>query len=296
MNLNIAVISLLGLSFQVISASTTIYLLAGQSNLDGRADISGFSAVMQSSLDSVDYYYGNDPGGADATPTGVLTTIRGNTSETGKTGIAVPMAHHLAANTAGDIAFIKYGNGGTGFSSGEWSAGGDSSITGDGLDYRRFQNVVSEGLLALQMANPTETYNLGGIVWVQGERDAVQAASTAAYQSNLTGFIDDVRLTYGADLSFFFSRLSDNQSSINSTNLANIQAAQDNVNSLVANTHLLNTDSFSVQGDDLHFDAEGYTALGNGLSQLVINSVPEPSSAALLGLGALGLVVRRKRA
>lgn len=283
-------------------AVTLVFIAAGQSNMDGRADISGFSSAFQSPLNSVDYYYGNDPGGSNATPSNqTLTTIRGNTSETSSTGPVVSFAHYLDANSTDSFAVIKYANGGTGFTDGRWTGGGDATTTGDGLDYRRLQNVVTNGISALETANPSEDFQIAGFLWTQGERDVVQGSSTAAYETGLTNLISDVRLTYGSDLPFFFTKLSNSQTSISgNASFSNVRTAQENVDSSIANTFLIDTDGVSISGDNLHFDATGYTDIGESFGAAVVSSgivspVPEPNSAIIMSLAVSGFIICRRR-
>ena len=90
----------------------------------------------------------------------------------------------------------------------DWVAGGDATTTGDGPRYVSFQSVVSNGLAALAAAYPNAAIETKGMLWVQGERDA-GTAEAANYEANLTAFIADMRLTYGSDLWFVVSRLSE---------------------------------------------------------------------------------------
>jgi hypothetical protein len=101
------------------------------------------------------------------------------------------------------------------------------------------------------------------MVWMQGESDN---GAAAAYQANLTDFIADVRATYGADLPFTIARLSSGQTAVG-TNLAQLRAAQEAVAAGDPRTGLLSTDGFGMNGDSLHFNADGQQAMGNGFAE-----------------------------
>lgn len=281
-------------SFAAVSSDAAIvkvFLLAGQSNADGRANGNSFPAALQSPVSNFDYYRFTE--GASS---GVLSSVVPNTSESGQTGPELAFAHSLRNTFPSEpIALIKYGNGGTDLAS-DWAAGGTSGTVGDGGDYQTFQTTVSDGLAALASANPANTYTIAGFLWVQGERDVVIGQTSAQYQSNLTTFITDVRQTYG-DIPFLFSRLSDAQTGLsNSGNLSAIRAGQDAVDGAVDNTFLIDSDSFSLASDDVHFDASGQQALGEAFAQAAISSgaIPEPTTAFLSFLAGVFLMKRRR--
>jgi hypothetical protein len=268
--------------------------------MDGRAGINPYPEY-QTPLDDVLYQYGLDGTGSTATvPALTFTTLRPGTSETGETGPEVAFAHYLNNQSNDSIAIIKYANGGTGFANTRWRAGGDATTTGDDNGYLRLQNTVTAGLANMQSAQPSETFTIGGILWTQGELDARQMMSTNDYAAHLTTLITDMRATWGTDLPFFFSRLSSGQTDLPGADLANIRAAQDQVNANVSNTHLIDTDGFSLSNDDLHFNAVGLNSLGQAYGQAaidagVVSAIPEPSSAMLLLLGGGTLYLTRRK-
>lgn len=59
-----------------------------------------------------------------------------------------------------------------------------------------------------------------------------------------------------------------------------------------------NGETLSFSGDELNIDMDHLVATGNvgaGISAIEIVGVPEPSSTALLGLGGIALILRRKK-
>ncbi len=247
-----------------------VFLIGGQSNGDGRAPTSGLPTSpvnLQQPQDDVDFFRKVEGG----TPT--LTTLRPGLSETGQFGPEITLGRYLADNVADEfttrVALIKYANGGTNLHT-QWKGGGNATTTGDGTEYVTFQNTVSAGFAALAAAYPNAVIEIEGMLWVQGESDNGNAA---AYQANLTNFIADVRATYGGDLPFIVSRLSTKQTAVGS-GLATLRAAQDAVAAADPLTGLIDTDTFGIKGDNLHFDALGEQQIGNAAGRALLDFYP----------------------
>ena len=206
----------LSLTLSVAHGVTTVFLMGGQSNMEGWQALSGFPTAVQSPITSVPFYTGNSGSPVQNT----LTHIQGNTSQISRTGPELPFAHALTAATSSPFAIIKSARGSTSLRD-NWAGGGDATTTGDAGDYLTFQSTVSAGLAALQAAQPSETFQIGGFLWTQGERDAgALSQTTAQYQANLTTFFSDIRLTYGNDLPIFYSTLSNTQTALSATERA----------------------------------------------------------------------------
>ncbi len=308
-----------------------VYLQAGQSNSDGRAATNGLPANLLQPQSDVAYYYYflNGPVNSDGSP-GTLTTLRpGGSKGTGVTGPAFgpeltfgrtladffALTNHTPTNNV-MVAIIKYARGGTALSTNSfnpyWSAGGDGSTNGDGSEYITFQQVVAAGLSRLAAAHLGATLELDGIIWVQGETDidlssgqtglAPNPTVAAAYGTNLTHFINDVRLTYstnrpyGANLPFFLSRISTNQTAFSKpTNPAypyylQVRAGQSSLAATMSNVFMIDTDGsqFSVSAigaessyGNQHYDTGGQQTLGGAFAQTLISALPKPQLQAL---------------
>ena len=245
-----------------------IVLLAGQSNADGRATISGLPTSpvdLQSPQPDVDLFYKVEGG------TAALTTLRPGLTETAQFGPEITLGRKLADLWSGEtgtrIAIIKYANGGTNLAV-QWKGGGNNTTTGDGPEYVTFQQTITAGLAALAAAYPGATQDLQGLVWLQGESDAV-ASYASSYQANLTTFVADVRATYGSDLPFTIARLSSGQTNLTESYLNQVRAAQDAVAAADPRTGIIFTDSFGLNADNLHFNTSGQQAIGSGFAENV---------------------------
>jgi hypothetical protein len=107
--------------------------------------------------------------------------------------------------------------------------------------------------------------------WIQGEGDRTLQAHYDAYETNLTNFIADVRLTYGASLPFVFAGLSDYYTGTGSDT---IRTAQANVDTAVAATALVESTiavypmETAIAGG--HYTPEGNQTLGTALAAAMI--------------------------
>lgn len=298
-----AFLSISPLSSTRVAASTPellVYLVAGQSNADGRALKTDLPSQLQTPRADVPFYYRSYNYN-----TGVYSTLRPgsagspavkNTAFGPEVTFGATLADWVAVNRPADkIAIIKYAEGGTSLHT-DWKAGGTATTTNDGAVYQTFQSTVTNGLSALHADATLSGYTLriAGIIWVQGESDQ---ADYANYAANLTAFIGDVRATYGASIPFYLSALSDNRAANSGAGFDGVRAAQAQVDASVTGTYLINTDAaaFAIGADGIHFNADGQRALGDAFAQSVIAStIPEPASFALLA-GLCGLTIACRR-
>ena len=255
------------------AALVKVFLLGGQSNMDGRALTSGLPTALQSPQADVLFYHGS-----------TLTTLRPGSGA--DFGPEVTLGCTVAdAYSTESFALIKYAVGGTDLNN-DWDPA-------TGGTYATFRNTVTNGLAALIGAG--HTYEIAGMFWTQGERDVVTGRTAAQYEADLNEFIADVRTRYGADLPFFLSQLSSGQTALSSTGLADIRTAQANVAASDPLAWMIDTDAMTLKTDNLHFDAAGQMDLGGAFGQAFIASVPEPGALLLFGLGGLLGLCRRRR-
>ncbi|MGE4488742.1 MAG: sialate O-acetylesterase [Kiritimatiellales bacterium] len=116
-------------------------------------------------------------------------------------------------------AVMKYAYGGSAlYSTSQWFPDGTADRSADGTLYQRFQQTVWRTIAALKNKYPYSNVEILGMGWVQGETDAMDGAADD-YKENLTRFIQDVRVTFGTNITFVLSKLSPNQY-LNDTNHA----------------------------------------------------------------------------
>jgi lysophospholipase L1-like esterase len=181
------------------SASATeldVYLVAGQSNCDGRGDtnaltgrLEGWSGVQTNVLIHYTNPITRDPddptyetGWTNLMP-GFAVRSNGESMPSERFGLELSFGKMMAASYPDrNLALIKVTRGGTTLYS-DWNP--DSN----GFMWQTFTNKVTEALQELTDAG--DTYNLKGMIWHQGESDIDR--SSAEFTADLTHFLAEVR-------------------------------------------------------------------------------------------------------
>jgi hypothetical protein len=239
------------------AAHIKVFLLGGQSNMEGNnAMVGQLPAYLQAPQENVLYYYG--------------TTFTNLQSGGGNNfGPEISFGWEIEnARPYETYCLIKHAQGGTNIQN-DWDP-----VTGN--TYRKFRTVVSYGLDALTKAG--HTYEIVGMLWTQGERDALNGRTTAQYEADLNEFIADIRSRYGADLPFFISRLSVQQTA---RDISQIRPAQENVAANDPNAYLIDTDSFELRSDDLHFEETGFVDVGEAFAASYLSATADATAPAI---------------
>eukprot|EP00931_Biecheleriopsis_adriatica_P054497 TRINITY_DN3207_c0_g1_i1.p1 TRINITY_DN3207_c0_g1~~TRINITY_DN3207_c0_g1_i1.p1 ORF type:complete len:271 (-),score=46.83 TRINITY_DN3207_c0_g1_i1:219-1031(-) len=215
-----------------------IYILAGQSNMVGRADPSGVP------LDpSVQITWNND-GNFGEPSTSPWTSLQPQQSVHGlhvgpEASLQVPPRAH----------FIKFGMGSTKL--------GDHWHPETGEHYQRFLSFVRQAIDAVPMPS-----RLCGFFWLQGESDTGAAKTANAYQQNLIQFVKRFRNDLGApDLPFIASQVVWKGKKLDVVNQA-ICAACDELQPAAWTS----ADGLTVADDD-HLDTKSVLEVGDRMSR-----------------------------
>ncbi len=238
-----------------------VFLLGGQSNIQGLGSVRELPPALQGPQDDVLIYFNSE-----------LRVLQpGFGSNSRQFGPEVSFGRALADAWPGEnIALIKYGEGGTDLEN-NWDP-----VTGP--SYRNFRTVLTRGLVALENNGFAPT--IAGMLWTQGERDA-RLGFGGNYETNLNAFIGDVRSRYGGDLPFYFSQLSALQTNLPATGLNLVRQAQSRVATADENSHLIVTDTFGMLPDNLHFNAAGQVSLGEAFAAAVLAASRKPGFRVL---------------
>lgn len=235
---------LLSLAATVAShaAEVKVFLMGGQSNMLGRAPLSGLPPALQSPQADVLFF-----GGSDGTVGTTLTTLRPDGKNATEFGPEVTFGRSIAdASPTTQYALIKYAAGGTALYN-DWAPG-------TGAQYTAFRDTVAAGLAALHAAG--HTTEIVGMAWHQGESDAIEGRQ-ASYASNLTAFIADIRSRYGAGLPFLIGEIRRS----NGAAFVTVADAQVAVASADPNAVFVPASDLSFL-DTYHFDAASQITLG----------------------------------
>lgn len=260
---------------QVSADHYQIYLLGGQSNGNGRADAAQLAAPLNTAQTDVLFYWHRTQAADNVgwlVENQWINLAPGSGHGTGEPvfakefGPEVSFGRAMAdAKPSENIAIIKYTHGGTTLET-DWSATGPR--------YATFVATVQAALSALTTAG--HTYDLRGMLWVQGETDSNTTTSSNSYQTNLTNLITRVRtdLNGGQPLPFVLSSLSNSQYA-NITTVGSgpfkVRQAQETVAAASPTVGIVITDGYSVRPDVIHFDHTALVSMGQGLATEMVS-------------------------
>jgi hypothetical protein len=303
----------LSLAVAVAPARATVYhviLMAGQSNMDGHwqntktvngvantpaddgAATDQLPAVLQQPQTNI--LYNNNYNNTNSYYTGANlaslqpgTTANGNGIATsyGYFGPEITFGQKIAAdNPNNKYLIIKYAVAGTDLNT-QWNSSTPPQGSNNGYVYRNFKSAVTAALAKIGAGN---TYQIDGMLWLQGEQDATNSTDAGLYQTNLTNLIADVRTNYGTKLPFIIGGIGFTAAD---ANRATVQQAFTNVAATVSNVRYFNDDDLNPT-NNLHFTASAMQTIGQRFATN-LEAVPEPAS--LVGAAAGGAMLLRRR-
>ncbi|MFK8182214.1 MAG: DUF4347 domain-containing protein [Phormidesmis sp.] len=247
-----------------VTNKVAVYLLGGQSNMAGATSDANFLAGTPQGNPFPDVQIWN--GGINAF-TDLRPGFNDNFGVGGGFGAEIGFGHALEAarengqtDNGEEIYLVKYAIGATDLAT-DWNVNGNNNI------YDDFTQWVGDALARL--AGDGIGYDVEGMLWMQGENDAINASSANSYQSNLNNLIADVRGRYGADLDFVIGRLHEELTPFFYTEANTVRQAQSNVANSAPNNFLVDTDGLPVNPiDGVHFDSAGHLALGEAFANI----------------------------
>ncbi len=281
---------------QPIAAQTTykVYFLGGQSNMDGFGYVSELPDDLRGPVPGVMIFHGSPaPDGGAVDGRGMWSRLRPGHgvgfAADGKTnfyserfGVELTFARRLRElEPNAKIAIIKYSRGGTSLDSaaagesGSWDPdyGGRTGVN----QYDHFLATVRNAMAVddIDGDGAADVLVPAGIVWMQGESDAVHTAEIARrYHENLTRLIDLLRAAFRVDdLPVVIGRISDSGQDEDGKVwdhgdiVRSIQAGfveHDGAAALVTST-----DEYSYS-DPWHYDSHGYIDLGRRFAEALI--------------------------
>ena len=168
-------------------APIQVYLLAGQSNMEGIGQISALPPSLRVAQEDINIFWSGAPVWRGLQPSSGYSSGWGEVF-----GPEVMFGRTLAdANPDGTVALIKHSVGGTDLAA-FWNPGvsGDDP-TGMGEGYAVWIETVRTALAVLDARD--QTYEIAGMIWMQGESDACYDVYADSYQRNMAHFIDRAR-------------------------------------------------------------------------------------------------------
>lgn len=243
-----------------------VIILAGQSNTNGEAALSGFTTIQKSKKTKVLSWYA---GQLQYYEVGINNRKRSLSEQ--KAGTDVELATQIQANYNGKVILLKIAEGSTGTYAGQpWNT--STTIWYTSM-YQQLMIAIENFELFFAENFPTDTFVYTCMGWNQGEQDALDSINSLAYQTNCTAIWNAIKSKIGLpNLPIYDWKLSDLNIQ-NGTYKANVNSAKVTLNSLYGNGGVLyNTDAadgYSFQ-DGYHYDAATYTLAGLNLYNDII--------------------------
>lgn len=267
-----------------------VYYLGGQSNMDGYGKVAELTEEQREEVPGVWIFHGNmGKDGSPADGRGIWSPLRAghgrNFASDGKAnrysdcfGLELSFARSLREKYPDrKIALIKYSRGGTSIDAAasaaerfgcwdpEWQGG-----EGQGKGINQFdhflatlENARADG----DIDDDGETDRLipAGILWMQGESDAMEPEVAAEYEENLADLMGRIREAFGSENTpIVIGRITDWDVWIHGEVVRAAQAsfvAKDGNASLVTST-----DEYG-NSDKWHYDTAGYLDLGKKFAE-----------------------------
>lgn len=235
------------------SDPVAVYLMAGQSNLVGAAQLSNAKPAEIAPFEAAQIW---------SDRLGFVPLAPGFNGPYQNMGPEYGFARRMVERRREQIYIIKVGLGATTLAE-DWHPEGVNNW------YDRLTETVA---IALSELNAQDiAYEIRGLVWMQGESDAWNAAFAAEYEQNLTLLIADLRQRYGADLAVAIGLIRRDLPADDVAPLPIVRAAQRAVASKDMRVFLVNTDDLGeanavLQKDEVHYNATGQFLLGEAFA------------------------------
>jgi alpha-L-fucosidase len=234
------------------TAAVKVFLLAGQSNMQGVGTATEAPAPYKTPQTDVKYWqtdgYGKEEGWTDLRPK-IVPDFFGPELSFGYT-----LKHSVFPNDS--IYLVKYGIGGT-------TLVADWRPDGTGYCYNGFKAAVSAAMRNLTNAGLAPS--IAGMIWMQGEGEAHTGVGAAQYAVYLTNLINTVRRDFATpNMPFVVGRISTYYGTKANNQL--VRTAEETVPGQMHHVAWINTDDLGLWplGTDFpgHYNAQGQIQLG----------------------------------
>lgn len=224
-------------------APVKVFLLAGQSNMQGIEINAELEAPLDQSQEDVKIWSGAN-----------WTSLQPGFGNRGENfGPEVSFGRAMAEGLPDEnIYLIKYARGGSGLvANDDWNPSG-------GSDYLAFISRVKSALG--QLAADGIEFEIGGMLWMQGEHDTLESATAAGYETSLRQFIETLRDDFETPgMPFVIGRITTEFGTTANNTL--VREAQVRVAEETEGVFWVDTDELSL-GTPGHYGTEGQLDLG----------------------------------
>jgi hypothetical protein len=244
-----------------------LFLVMGQSNADGKADINNLDPAKAGLNRSDIQMYASS---ANNTPTfipgtwGVMNPGT-NTAQAGnRFGPEVGFADSVKAIVDGGgnayysnpVAILKFAKGSTKLST-DWDSNNANNFMYDGM-----VKAIPDGKFSLGQAG--FRFNIKGLIWYQGESDAFNQTDADNYEDNLNALFADIRTRLLVpNLPIIICKI--DYAANPPTYLTEVRAALQAVSDADSNIDIVDTSGLGRR-DDVHLNATGMYSLGESIA------------------------------
>ncbi|MEO1616568.1 MAG: sialate O-acetylesterase [Planctomycetota bacterium] len=234
-----------------------VYLLAGQSNMDGRGLVSELPASHAKPVKEAILFYRNEKAATEGWRTlvpgfSVPPGYKGGLPSTTfgpEIGFARAM---LQTNPEQKLALIKGSQGGTSLRA-DWNPGVKDDVESQGPQYRDFIKTIQ--VATEQLMKRGDSISIRGLLWHQGESD--RKSSTPVYRRRLKQLIARLREDVGVpDLPVVVGEVFDNGQR------DSVRAAIQAVAGASPSVGLVSSDGTTTSDPGTHFDTKSQLLLG----------------------------------
>lgn len=271
-----------------IAAEVDVYLLGGQSNMEGQGNIADLSGTQKQFPNEV--YFWN---GKQFESLVVGQTRTSNRPE--RFGLELSFAREMAKG-GGPIYLVKFSASGMplhpGWDSNTWKgedpapgrvnfySGTEPGDPAQGTLYRQMTGRFRAALADLEKQGHTP--RVQAFLWMQGEQDSKHEVSATTYAENLALLFQRVKGDVGAPgMKLVFGQvLSYEKAMARFTHREQIRAQMAAADSrsgkpeAIADAFMVSTDDCALKKDTVHHDSAGYWRLGEKFAEALLRSAP----------------------
>jgi len=233
-----------------------VYILAGQSNAAGSANVtlSSFPSEQQTTFPEI--LYTHDTNG-DVEAWGPLQPRLISNGSRRWVGAELTFGETLLDAGNENVAIVKFARDGTSL---------QESWREDGPLRAEFYDFVDNALMDLEQLG--HTHHLAGFIWIQGSGDAGSEDRATNYNANLAAFIGELESRYNATTTV----LNRYHINANRPHTPLLRAGQQALGNADQDVFLVNTDDLALNSDNIHFTDLSDLEVGRRLGDKYLQS------------------------
>ena len=249
-----------------------VYLLAGQSNMDGRGLARELSAAQKKPMEQAIIFYRNPKtDGEGWQPLSPKFSLAPKKYKGDTFGMEIGFAQSMIkAQPETKLAIIKGSQGGTNLRS-DWKPGTKGDSESQGPLYREFIKTIQTATEKLTKRG--DTFTIRGFLWHQGESDSKKGAKQ--YRGRLERLIERLREDVGTpNLPVVVGEVFDNGKR------DGVREATQQVAKASSTVGLVTSDGTKTSDPGTHFDTDSILLMGNRYAEQIVALQAAKSDAA----------------